>query len=279
MKGVLSSFRYLLLDLIGADDTPRPDVPVGLPPALRGMVEDAISRLIDYQGPGYAALYVQRLQRFSRRRDVSEAMLGEIARLMLTRMCYDDPIARSRRALLATSGPTQIDAAPAFLLEDMVATLPSPLLEIPLVGISWAQWCRASTPLRFDAATLWGRICLRGLAGLRRWRRFSPRYAVEGLWVERWLHMIDRSLARQPAAVSEIIATATMIGGDDASYRRGVADWHAIIDGLVKPAFDRKLPLPDVAAAVREARAAARVSPGGALAAVDAIRARTAAMP
>ena len=37
--------------------------------------------------------------------------------------------------------------------------------------------------------------------------------ARERVWVERWLHMIDRSLTRQPQAASAIVETATMIKG------------------------------------------------------------------
>ena len=41
----------------------------------------------------------------------------------------------------------------------------------------------------------------------------------------------------------------------------GLADWHAIIDGLAKPTFDGVLPLADLAGAVAEARAAAMPDP------------------
>ena len=41
-----------------------------------------IERLIDYQGAGYAQLYVDRLKRFVGRRGVDDVLFGEIARLM-----------------------------------------------------------------------------------------------------------------------------------------------------------------------------------------------------
>ena len=90
---------------------------------------------------------------------------------------------------------------------------------------------------------------------MRRWRLFSVRYGKELMWVERWLHMIDRSLTKQPAAAAEIVQTASMIQGYGDGYRQGLADWHAIIDGLAKPTFDGALPLPDLAAAIVQARA------------------------
>jgi hypothetical protein len=102
---------------------------------------------------------------------------------------------------------------------------------------------------------------LRIEAGLRRWRLFSVRYAKERVWVERWLHMIDRSLTKQPAAASAMVQTATMVQGYGDAYRQALADWHAIIDGLVKPTLDEDLPLTDLAAAVAEARAAVTPDP------------------
>ena len=98
-------------------------------------------------------------------------------------------------------------------------------------------------------------------ASLRRWRRFSVRYAEERAWVERWLHMIGRSLVKQPSAAREIVQTANMIQGHGDAYRQGLADWHAIIDGLVKPTLDGVLPLGDLAAAIAEARSAAMPDP------------------
>jgi hypothetical protein len=92
---------------------------------------------------------------------------------------------------------------------------------------------------------------------LRRWRRFSVRYTKERAWVERWLHMISRSLEKQPRAAAVIVQTATMIQGYGDPYRQGMADWHAIINGLAKPTFDGVLPLADLDGAIREARAAA----------------------
>ena len=87
------------------------------------------------------------------------------------------------------------------------------------------------------------------------------RYAKERALVERWLHMIGRSLVKQPTAASEIVQTATMIQGYGDVYRQGLADWNAIIDGLAKPTFDGVLALPDLAGAVAEARAAAMPDP------------------
>ena len=52
-----------------------------------------------------------------------------------------------------------------------------------------------------------------------------------------------------------------MIVGHGDVYRQGMADWHAIIDGLAKPTFDGVLALSDLAGAVTDARDAAVPDP------------------
>lgn len=281
MKGVLASFRFLLSDVIGADDSPPPAVPDDLPPSVAPVVGAAIDRLIDFQGPGYAQLYVDRLRRFTRRRDVGEALLGEIAGLMAQRMCYADPIWQAQQVVSGIEGsqPPSGDAATlTFRLDDVLASMPAQIFQIPIVDINWADWCHRGKSLRFDLATRSGRLRLKLLAGLRRWRPFSQRHAAERAWIERWLHMIDRCLAKQPLSAPAVARTATMVRGDGEAYRQGIADWRIVIDGLVKPVCDGKLDLPDLAAALQEARAAAAASPrDGAAGAVAAIRARVAA--
>jgi hypothetical protein len=263
VAGVLSSLRYLFADLIGDDDDELPFLPDGLPDAVAPVVSDAIHMLIDYQGNAYATLYVTRLRRFIGRRDVNDAMLGEIARLMAMRMSYQDPIriAQLKLAELEAGGAPSHDVR-RFRFDELIGALPAVVAEPVLDTFEWLGWeVRRRVPIRFSTRSWWGIRRLKIEAGLRRWRLFSVRYAKERVWVERWLHMIDRSLTKQPKAASAIVQTATMVQGYGDVYRQGLADWHAIIDGLAKPTFDGVLPLPDLAAAVAEARAAVAPDP------------------
>ena len=263
MKGVLSSLRYLFADLIGDDDDTPPFLPDGLPDAVAPVVSDAIHMLIDYQGNAYATLYVTRLRRFVGRRDVNDAMLGEIARLMAMRMSYQDPIriAQLKLAELEAGGAPSHDVR-RFRFDELVGALPAVIAEPVLDTFEWLGWeVRRRVPIRFSTRSWSGIRRLKIEAGLRRWRLFSVRYAKERVWVERWLHMIDRSLTKQPKAAPQIVQTATMVQGYGDGYRQGLADWHAIIDGLAKPTFDGALPLADLAGAVAEARAAVTPDP------------------
>jgi hypothetical protein len=267
VTGVWSSARYLLADFIGDDDAAPPFLPDGLPDAVVPVVSRSIERLIDYQGPGYAQLYVDRLRRFVGRRGVDEAMLGEIARLMARRMSYDDPIriAQTKLAGLdhdaATAKRRDANDVRKFRWDELVEALPAAVADPMLAVLDWIGWLHRPVSIRFNTAGRLGTRRLKIEAGFRRWRLFSVRYATERVWVERWLHMIDRALTKQPQAAAEVVQTATMIHDYGDVYRQGMADWHLIIDGLAKPVFDDMLALPDLAGAIREARAAALPDP------------------
>jgi len=267
VSGVLSSLRYLLADFIGEDGGTPPFLPDGLPDAVAPVVSDGIDRLMEYQGASYAQLYVDRLRRFIGQRDVDSAMFGEIARLMAMRMSYEDPIRIAQLKLAeyekAAGDPRALstDDIRKFRLDELIGALPAIVAELILDVLEWKGWTHRAVSIRFSTRSRWGIRWLKIEAGLRRWRLFSVRYAKERVWVERWLHMIDRSLTKQPQAAPVIVQTATMIEGYGDVYRQGMTDWNAIIDGLVKPTFDGVLALSDLGSAVTEARAAALPDP------------------
>jgi hypothetical protein len=265
-RGILSSLRYLFADVIGDDDDTPPFLPEGLPEPVMAAASEAIHLLIDYQGPSYAHLYVDRLRRFIGKQGVDDAMLTDIARLMAVRMAYEDPIRIAQLKLTELDQASGNPAKPAvdirkFRIEELIGALPAVIAEYVLDALEWAGWMNKRVSIRFSAASRFGIRRLKIEAGLRRWRLLSVRYTKERVWVERWLHMIDRSLAKQPQAAPAIVQTATMIEGYGDVYRQGLADWNAIIDGLVKPTFDGVLALPDLGRAVTEARAAALPDP------------------
>jgi hypothetical protein len=267
VASVLSSIRYLLADIIGDDEEEPPLLPDGLPEGAAAVVSAGIHALIDYQGPSYAQLYVDRLRRFIGKPGVDAEIFGEIARLMALRMGYEDPIRIAQLKLAEGNACAGEPRAPVtgdvrkFRMDELIGALPAVVAESVLDPLEWMGWARTPVSISFSDASRWGIRRLKIEAALKRWRLFSIRYSQERVWVERWLHMIDRSLVKQPAAAPAVVQTATMITGYGDAYRQGLADWHAIIDGLVKPTFDGVLPLTDLVGAIAEARAAAMPDP------------------
>jgi hypothetical protein len=285
LEGWLAPVRSTVAHLMGEDDDSPLCVPEGLPDTVRPVAVEAMNMLVEYQGTGYAQLYLDRLKRFVGRRTLDDALFCEIARLMAARMSYEDPIRMAQLKLAEAEVRNQrlqdayADDVWKFRLDEMVSSLPGMVADPVLSGLEWMGWLHMPVTRRFRTDS---RLSIRRLkmeAALRRWRLRSVRYAKERVWVERWLHMIDRSLTKRPEAVSTIIQTATMIQGYGHVYRQGLADWHVIIDELAKPAFDGKLNLPDLAGAVEEARAAAMPDPRQAALrrAIAQIKARTSA--
>lgn len=263
MASFLSSLRYLLADFIGEDDAAPPFLPECLPDEATPIISDAIDLLIDYQGASYAQLYVDRLNRFVGRQDVDAATFCEIARLMAIRMSYEDPIRIAQLKLAERESAAHAPSTDVkkFRLDELIGSLPANAAEPVLDVLDMVGWRHKRVAIPFSTASRWGIRRLKFEAGLRRWRLFSTRYEEERVWVERWLHMIARSLAKQPASALAVVATATMIQGYGDVYRQGLADWHAIIDNLAKPTFDGVLPLSNLASAIAEARAAALPDP------------------
>jgi hypothetical protein len=264
MAGYLDALRSTLAELIGENDrTITIYMPDGLSPALQPIVADAVERLTAYQSRAYAQLYLARLGRFIGRHDVGDALLTEIATLMATRMMYDDPIRIAQLALEeAAIGPDgratrRVDKKCRFRIDEVVSALPEVVADPALDVIGRLGWQHMPLKMRFNATGWLGIGRLRVESWLRRWRLLSIRYANERIWVERWLHMIDRCLTKRPEAVAAMVQSATMIRGYGDPYRYGMANWALIVDSLVKPAVNGALALPDLPAAIAEARAAA----------------------
>ena len=261
--GILSSLKYLFADFLDEVDTTPPFLPDGLPEGAAAIVSDGIHMLMDYQGATYAKLYVERLQRFIGK-GLAAGTYCEMARLMAARMAYEDSIRIAQLKLAEyrdSDGQIVSTDIKQFRLDELVDALPEVAADPILTVLDKIGWARRRVSIPFSTAGRLGIGRLKVEAWLRRWRLFSIRYGRERQWVERWLHMIARAMIKQPAAIDAVVATATMVHGHGDAYRQGIADWHAIIDGLAKPTFDGVLPLTDLAGAITEAREAAMPDP------------------
>ena len=255
MSGFINVIRNTLTELVGPADLAPAELPAGLPEAVLPAARAGVALLTDYQSPTYAQLYCDRLRRFIGRRGVDDTLFVEIARLLAARMAYLDAtrIAQLKLQEPPGHGGGSVDIR-RFRCDELLGALPV-IVGGPLLRAFEIIGCAHRTlPIRFSNKGRLGVQRLKLESSLRHSRRLSARYAVERVWVERWLHMIDRALTRRPDAVAAIVQTATMIEGYGTGYRHGVAAWHQIIDGLAKPVFDGTLVLPDLSNSLTRAR-------------------------
>ena len=204
-RGILSSLRYLFADFIGDDDDTPPFLPEGLPEAGDGGGERCHPSPDRLSGHRATRSFMSTgCGGSSAKQGVDDAMLIEIARLMAVRMSYEDPIRIAQLKLAELDEPARRATAGSvdvrkFRVDELVGALPAVIAEYLLDALEWAGWSNKRVSIRFSTASRLGIRRLKIEAGLRRWRLFSVRYAKERVWVERWLHMIDRSLTKQPA--------------------------------------------------------------------------------
>ena len=98
---------------------------------------------------------------------------------------------------------------------------------------------------------------------MRRWRPRTQKFHEEQVWLRRWLHLIEVTLARDSAAARELIATAKLVRGYGDTYKRGLTNWDRIASTLVEPTLSGAHLPADLADQILQARIAAEKDPEG----------------
>jgi indolepyruvate ferredoxin oxidoreductase, beta subunit len=259
----------------------------GFPPEAHAVLGEGVARLTDYQDAAYAERYLARVRRLASRPGADGAFLRELARHLALRMSVEDVIRvaqlKLREARLARVA-REARARAGDIVDVTEYLKPGPEEIFGLLPPRAGRWALARVRsdrawrLRVTTTRLSGFLRLRLLAALKAWRPRTLRFAEENAWVERWLDVVERTLAVSPAAASEVVATAALVRGYADTYKRGLASWTRIIDGVVEPMLAGTLPRAHFADAVLQARLAASKDPDGqALAETIAAISRTAA--
>lgn len=240
-----------------------------LPNEVASVVKEAVPVLIDYQDPDYALLYLDRIERYLGPSGLDTPTLANIARRMLVRMQYEDPISvaritvRDAGGMAALPNPSFAPVSRKFRWGELAALLPSKTANQVIDALTILRCPDRTLLLRFNAACKSGVLWLKAWTLSQRMRPYSLQFATERAWVERWLHMMNRSLPRQPGAIPAIVETADLIQGSGLAYAASLKKWNLIIDNLVRPVCDGEFAVPDLAKAVREASRAAREDSDG----------------
>ncbi|HYF21511.1 MAG TPA: indolepyruvate oxidoreductase subunit beta family protein [Ramlibacter sp.] len=237
------------------------------PAAAHPVLFEGVRRLVDYQDPAYAALYLDRLDGVRRLADDDQGrLLLETARHLALWMSYEDTI---RVADLKTRASRfervnaevrvqndQILAINEYMhpgLQEVVETLPAPLGRW-IAGTAWAGSLveRLTREGRVvTTSSLRGFLLLRTVAGMRRWRRSTLRYQAEHQRIEDWLSRIAQAAAINPQLAVEVAQCQRLVKGYSDTHARGLRNYQAVM-GAVQRGGHRIAP-----ATVRELREAA----------------------
>jgi indolepyruvate ferredoxin oxidoreductase beta subunit len=215
------------------------------PASARGVLIEGARRLVDYQDPAYAQLYLDRLARIADLPATGEPLLlQESARHLALWMSYEDTI---RVAELKTRGTRfervrgevrvddgQLLSIHEFMhprLEEICDTLPAGLGRW-LLGSGWPRrWAgRFTRKGRVIAiSSLRGFLMLYLVAAMKRWRRGTLRFGVETERIERWLEQIAQAAALNPRLAVEVAQCQRLVKGYGDTHARGLRNFEALM--------------------------------------------------
>ena len=105
-------------------------------------------------------------------------------------------------------------------------------------------------------SSLGGFLLLYTVAGMKRWRRATTRYAAENAAIEAWLARIAEAAASSPELAAEVAQCQRLVKGYSDTHERGVRNFDTVMAALHKagpalaparlarPAFGRRKALP-----------------------------------
>jgi indolepyruvate ferredoxin oxidoreductase beta subunit len=268
--------------LVKGTATPETTAPASLPASVAAQFPAAVhevlalghARMLEYQGAGYARLYVQRLARILQAEQGAAhgddaPVTREAARWLALWMAFDDIMRvadlKSRASRWARVRQ-EVRAGPHDVLKvydhfkpgipEIAGLLPSPLATRLLrwdearVARGQAAW---AVPIKVARHSVVGQLALRVLASLRVLRPLGSRYAQEQALIEEWLGSLQQACAQSPQLALEIARCGQLIKGYGSTHARGQQNLLHILRHLgtahPAPAVERA----QVIARVREA--------------------------
>ncbi|NLD53846.1 MAG: indolepyruvate oxidoreductase subunit beta family protein [Burkholderiaceae bacterium] len=220
------------------------------PAAAHAVVLEGVRRLVDYQDPAYAGLYLDRLARIAAARGAGEdgeLLLREAARFLALWMSYEDT---ARVAALKTRATrfdrvraeTRVQSGQLIAISEYMHPRLQEICEsLPRKAGDWLM--RSGWPRRLverqtrqgrivRTNTLHGYLLLRMVAASRRWRRSTSRYAEENRRIEAWLGRIVGSAQADPALALEVVRCQRLVKGYSDTHERGLRNYDAVMAAL-----------------------------------------------
>jgi len=219
------------------------------PATAAPLLREGVRRLIDYQDLAYADLYLDRLAKIAAPPGADGRLLDETARHLALWMSYEDTI---RVAALKTrgarfervrhevrAGRDQVLAIDEYLhpgVREIAETLPGALGR----AVEQPGWLRRTVE-RFTrkgrivtTSSLGGFLMLRTVAGMKRWRRSTSRYAAENAAIEDWLARIAATAATHSELAVEVAQCQRLVKGYSDTHERGVRNFETVMAALKK---------------------------------------------
>ena len=240
-----------------------------LPAASRALAREGVRRLIDYQDLGYAGLYLDRLASIAAigaSAGPHARLLGETARHLALWMSYEDTIRvadlKTRGARFervrgeVRAGADQVLAIDEYLhpgVREIAETVPGFIgrrLERPGPLRRLVERCTNRGRV-VTTSSLGGFFLLHTIAGMKRWRRSTTRYAAENAAIETWLDRIVAAARANPELAVEVAQCQRLVKGYSDTHARGMRNYETLM-AAVQRAGPRLAP-----ATLRELREAA----------------------
>ena len=204
-----------------------------------------LQKLVDYQDYAYGHQYLDELESLQAlaHGDADDSLLEECARYLALWMCYEDvprvAQLKTRPDRMAKVG-TEVQAEPGQLfavteffrprVEEMCALMPAGLGRWMLASPGCRRvlgWFTGGKRLPTNTITVF--LLLRGLAGLRRWRRSTLGYSHEHALIQAWLQAVRRAAGSEPALALELVECGRLVKGYGDTRARTTAQMQAIV--------------------------------------------------
>lgn len=215
------------------------------PQQLQPTLLAGVRRLLDYQDPEYATLYLERIYWVTQLDSQPERTLSLVAAQYLALwMSFEDTIRvadlKTRRHRLrrvreeVRAESRQILGVTEFMkprLEEIAGTLPARLgLWVGQSSFASRLLRRLTGGLHVRSSTVSGFLLLRLIAGRRSGRRATLRYAQENERIERWLSIACGTARRDYAAAVEIVRLQRLVKGYGETHERGLRNFELIMN-------------------------------------------------
>lgn len=216
------------------------------PDHVHYLATEGVRRLIDYQDPAYAEMYLNRLQGMFAQKGGDDLRLQRaLVRHLALWMSYEDTIrvadlkirdsrfARVRSEVQAKDN--QLLDINEFMhprIEEICETLPKSLGNW-LMKPHWVHKAVRKLTQRgrtITTSSLWGFLQLYVLAAWRKGRRSTLRYQLENNRIERWLATVVQAAKSNPALATEIAQCQRVVKGYSDTHARGLRNFQVLME-------------------------------------------------